>query len=152
MRAEARSGSVSAAQATVATIPAHGEDLVEYSKIRSLGDCPVAKTLWASIQAGKVKTPSGEPNGAGADVSVAGGEGPDGAGGGSKFARAEHTKRVTPGCDRPKPPAAAPAVCDVYIVQVVCMCMHTHTHTHTHAYIHACIHTYVRRLHCAGCG
>jgi len=72
MRAEARSGSVSAAQATVATIPAHGEDLVEYSKIRSLGDCPVAKTLWASIQAGKVKTPSGEPNGAGADVSVAG--------------------------------------------------------------------------------
>ena len=101
--AEVRSGGVSAAQAT---IPAREEHHVDYLN----GKCgPLAR----------------EPDArsTGAEVSAAGGEGHDGAGGGSKYARAEHTKCVTPGCDRPKPPSATQAVCDVYIVQVVCVCV-----------------------------
>jgi hypothetical protein len=133
--AEARSGGVSAAQAT---IPARSEHPVDYlhGKCGPLARRPDARST-------------------GAEISAAGVEGHDGAGG-SSSARTEHTKCVTLGCDRPKPPAAAPAVCDVYIVQVVCVCVrvcvcvcvcvcaccvcvciYTHTNTHTHTHIHS---------------
>jgi hypothetical protein len=147
MIAEARSGVVAAAQATIL---ARGELLVDYLH----GKCgPLAR---------EPDAPS-----TGAEVSAAGGERHDGAGGGSKYARAEHTQCVTPGYNRSKPPAAAPAVCDVYIVQVVCVCVRVcvcvcvwclccvcvcvciYTHTHTQIHTHTHTHTYINTFICA---